>query len=78
MSATSEDLLLSRITITPGVRSGQPIVRGTRTTVADIVGWLAAGAAESDILGDYPWLQPDDIKAALAYAAQELRHRASR
>jgi uncharacterized protein (DUF433 family) len=74
MSVTTAEQHLERVTITPGVRSGQAIIRGTRTTVADILGWLAAGASEQEILIDYPWLQAADIKAALAYAAQELRH----
>jgi uncharacterized protein (DUF433 family) len=74
MDATTPDQHLERITITPGVRSGQPIIRGTRTTVADILSWLAAGVPEQEILSDYPWLRSEDIKAALAYAAQELRH----
>lgn len=78
MNEVSADQYVSRITITPGVRSGQAIIRGTRTTVADVLGWLAAGAPESEILSDYPWLQPEDIKAALAYAAQELRQRDAR
>jgi uncharacterized protein (DUF433 family) len=78
MSITAADSQPERITITQGVRSGQPIIRGTRTTVADILGWLAAGAPENEILTDYPWLQADDIKAALAYAARELRQRKAR
>ncbi len=78
MSVASSDSYIERITIEPGVRSGQPIVRGTRTTVADILGWLASGAPESEILNDYPWLRPEDIKAALAYAARELRQRDAR
>lgn len=67
-----------RIVLTPGVRSGQPIIRGTRTTVADILSLLAAGASESEILEDFPWLEPDDIRAALEYAANELREKAAR
>jgi len=61
-----------RITTNPDVRSGQPIVRGTRTTVADILALLAAGASETEILGDFPWLTSEDIKSALEYAAREL------
>jgi uncharacterized protein (DUF433 family) len=61
-----------RITVNPDVRSGQPIIRGTRTTVADILALLAAGASETEILGDFPWLKSEDIRAALEYAAQEL------
>lgn len=67
-----------KIVLTPGVRSGQPIIRGTRTTVADILSLLAAGASESEILEDFPWLEPDDIRAALEYAANELREKAAR
>jgi uncharacterized protein (DUF433 family) len=54
MSATTAEQPLERVTTTPGVRSGQAIIRGTRTTVADILGWLAAGASEQEILRDYP------------------------
>jgi len=43
-----------RIIVNPHVRSGQPIIRGTRTTVADILALLAAGASETEILADFP------------------------
>ena len=66
---------MDRITINMDVRSGQAIVRGTRTTVADILSLLASGASESEILSDFPWLQSEDIRAALEYAANELRQR---
>ena len=62
----------------PQVRAGQPIVRDTRTTVADILSLLASGASESEILADFPWLTREDIKAALEYAANELRRPAAR
>ncbi len=62
----------------PDVRSGQPIIRGTRTTVADILALLAAGASETEILADFPWLKPEDIRAALEYAAQELGHKVAK
>jgi uncharacterized protein (DUF433 family) len=67
--------LADKITVTPGVRSGQPIIRGTRTTVADILSLLASGASESEILEDFPWLKSEDIRAALEYAANELREK---
>jgi uncharacterized protein (DUF433 family) len=67
-----------RITILPGVRSGQPTIRGTRTTVADVLGLLAAGAPEDEILDDFPWLTAEDIRAVLAYAAREMREHAVR
>ena len=66
----SVDLVAARITANPEVRSGQPIIRGTRITVWDILGWLAGGLSESEILADYPELGPDDIKAALQFAYQ--------
>lgn len=64
-----------KIAVIPGVRSGQPVIRGTRTTVADILSLLASGASESEILQDFPWLKPDDIRASLEYAANELREK---
>ena len=57
------------ITIDPQVRFGQPSIRGMRITVADILGWLASGMSEVQILEDYPDLTSEDIKAALSYAA---------
>jgi len=62
-----------RITINPTVRSGQPVIRGTRTTVADILGLLAAGAPQTEILSDFPWLTAGDIESALEYAAEKMR-----
>ena len=57
------------ITIDPQIRFGQPCIRGMRISVSDILGWLASGMSESDILNDFPELTSQDIKAALAYAA---------
>lgn len=64
------DLVAMRVTVNPGVRSGQPILRGTRITVWDILGWLGGGMSESEVLSDYPELTSDDIKAALQFAYQ--------
>lgn len=58
----------SRVALRPGVRSGQPIIRGTRITVWDILGWLASGATEGQILYDYPDLTHEDLLAALQFA----------
>ncbi|AQR63423.1 hypothetical protein BZG35_07905 [Brevundimonas sp. LM2] len=69
----SEDLL-SRITIEPGKRGGKPCVRGIRITVADVLGWLAAGESPDSILSYHPDLEPDDILACLAYGAREVDH----
>lgn len=57
------------ITIEPGKRGGRPCIRGMRITVYDILGWLAAGMSNQQIIDEYPELTTDDIRAALAYAA---------
>lgn len=59
-----------RITIEPGKRSGQPCIRGLRITVWDVLGWLAAGRAEAEILDDYPELEKEDFRAVYDYAAR--------
>jgi uncharacterized protein (DUF433 family) len=58
-----------RITIDPGVMGGKPCLRGLRVTVGTIVGLLAAGRTGDEILAAYPYLEREDIQAALAYAA---------
>ena len=60
----------ARITVEPGKRSGQPCVRGLRITVWDVLGWLAAGKTEDQIIDDYPELEKDDFRAAYEYAAR--------
>ncbi|MFA6121241.1 MAG: DUF433 domain-containing protein [Sideroxydans sp.] len=62
--------LLNRITINPAVRSGKPIVAGTRITVSDVLGYLASGMTEAEIMADFPDLSHEDILATLAFAAQ--------
>lgn len=57
------------ITIEAGKRGGRPCIRGMRISVYDILGWLAAGMTPEQIIGEYPELTTDDIRAALAYAA---------
>lgn len=61
-----------RIKCVPGVRSGQPIIRGLRITVKDVLGFLASGMTVAEILHDFPELEEADIHAALAYAAENL------
>jgi len=61
--------LLQRITRDPAVMGGRPCIRGMRVTVGTIVGLLATGRSHEDILQAYPYLEPDDIRAALSYAA---------
>jgi uncharacterized protein (DUF433 family) len=63
-------MIAERITIEPGKRSGQPCIRGLRITVWDVLGWLAAGKNEQEILDDYPELERDDFKAVYEYAAR--------
>ena len=60
---------LRRITRDPAVMSGKPCIRGMRVTVGTIVGLLAAGRSTDEILKAYPYLEADDIREALAYAA---------
>ena len=61
------------ITIEPGKRGGRPCVRNMRIAVADVLGWLAAGMSNEEILSDYPELTEQDILACLAYAADRER-----
>ena len=63
----------SIITMEPGKRGGRPCIRRMRIAVADVLGWLAAGMTHQAILGDYPELTEDDIRACLAYAADRER-----
>lgn len=59
----------SRITLEPGKRSGQPCIRGLRITVWDVLALRADGMSESEILDDWPELEPADFLAVYAYAA---------
>lgn len=61
--------LLARITHDPRVMGGRPCIRGMRITVGTVVGLLAAGHSVEQILGTYPYLEREDIQAALSYAA---------
>jgi len=65
--------LLERITVDPAVRFGKPCVRGTRLTIGDVLGYLAGGMAEAELLSDFPQLTRDDVRACLAYAAERER-----
>jgi uncharacterized protein (DUF433 family) len=62
-----------RITIEPGKRGGKPCIRGLRITVYDVLEYLASGMSEAEILGDFPDLERQDIRAALAFAADRER-----
>jgi len=65
------------ITVTPGVRSGKPCIRGTRITVYDILEYLAGGMSEEEILSDFPSLSREHIRACLAFAAARERRLAT-
>ena len=64
---------IERIVINPEVRSGKPIIRGTRITVTDILEYLAGGMSVEEILLDFPDLNLEDIQAVLAFAAEQER-----
>jgi uncharacterized protein (DUF433 family) len=62
-----------RITLDPAVLAGKPVVRGTRIAVDFVIGLLAEGWNEADIVAEYPGVSAEDIKACLAYARDVLR-----
>lgn len=61
--------MLDRITIEPAKMGGRPCIRGMRIRVTNVLEMLAAGATQEQILADFPDLEAEDIRAALAYAA---------
>jgi uncharacterized protein (DUF433 family) len=67
--------LLERITVDPNIAFGKPCIRGTRIWVSLIIDNVAAGIPEEEILSAYPTLEKDDIRAAMAYAAELARDR---
>jgi uncharacterized protein (DUF433 family) len=62
-----------RITVNPAVRSGKPVIKGTRIAVYDVLEYLAGGMTEEKILADFPDLTREDIRATLAFAAARER-----
>ena len=66
--------LLQRITVNPGIFGGRPIIRGRRISVELILSLLAQGETPETILTDYPDLEPDDLRACLAYAHAVIAH----
>ncbi len=66
--------LKRRITIDPKIMVGKPIIKGTRIPVELIVRLVGQGIPEKEVLKEYPKLKPEDIRAALIYAAQVLAH----
>jgi uncharacterized protein (DUF433 family) len=71
----TEQSYSGRITVNPEICGGRPTIRGSRMRVQDVLNLLAAGATREEILEDYPYLEGDDITAALDYAARAVDHR---
>lgn len=69
-------MIFTRITVDPRQMGGVPCLRGLRIPVATVVGMVADGMAESEIVKAYPDLKPEDIREALRYAAESVRERA--
>jgi uncharacterized protein (DUF433 family) len=66
-----------RISVNSAVRSGKPCIKGTRITVYDVLEYLAGGMTEDQMLGDFPDLSREDVRAALAFAAARERRLAN-
>lgn len=69
-----DETLLGRITANPEIFGGKPIIRGLRISVELILSMLAQGETSESILADYPDLEPDDLRACLAYAHAAISH----
>jgi uncharacterized protein (DUF433 family) len=65
--------MTDRISLDPAVLAGKPVIRGTRLSVEFIIGLMAEGWTETDILAEYPGLTREDITACLAYARDVLQ-----
>ncbi len=65
---------VDRITFHPKLCGGRPCIRGMRIRAKDVPDLLAAGVPETEILADFPYLEAEDIRACLEYAAQEVDH----
>ena len=74
MTATINAELLTRITSEAGKCGGKPCIRGLRIRVTDVLDMLAANVPASEILADFPDLEPEDIQAVLVFAAQRANH----
>lgn len=66
---------LDRVTVDPTQMGGVPCIRGLRVTVSVVLGQLAAGRTVDELLGDYPYLEREDVTAALEYAAAIVNQR---
>jgi uncharacterized protein (DUF433 family) len=64
---------VDHIVVDREVRFGKPVIKGTRIAVSDVLGYMAAGDSEADILAEFPQITSLDIRACLAYAADRER-----
>jgi uncharacterized protein (DUF433 family) len=70
-----DGVAFNRITVDPGKMGGAPSIRGLRVAVATVVGMVADGMGEGEILKAYPDLECEDVREALRYAAEAVRER---
>ena len=77
MTASEVEGLRGRITVDPDVCNGRPVIRGLRITAETVLDHLTAGDTANDIIAAYPVLEPDDIRACLAFARDLLHNRLS-
>ena len=68
-------MAFERIEVDPAKMTGMPVIRGTRVTVASLLGQLAARRSIEEVLADFPYLEADDVYAALAFAATAMAER---
>jgi uncharacterized protein (DUF433 family) len=64
---------LDRIAVDPAIRFGKPCVRGTRITVGEVLGFLAGGGSEAELIADFPQLTHEDVLACFGFAAERER-----
>jgi uncharacterized protein (DUF433 family) len=72
----TEQQLLERITFNPEIYGGKAIIRGRRLAVEHVLDMLAAGTSEADIVRQFDWLENDDVRACLLYAARMVGNEA--
>lgn len=66
---------MERITVNPAQMGGVPCIRGMRISVATVIGMVADGMTSDEIIGELPYLEPEDVQAALRYAAEAVSER---
>lgn len=68
------EYILNRITVDPDKCNGKPVIRDTRLTVQTVLEFLGAGEDEKEILRQYPFLEPDDIRASIKFAVELMNN----